>query len=242
MKSNLRKLPGSIVFLLCSVSLVFLISCGKGQERNAAKALEIPTDGYPITVEDSGSPQVDSYLRQLVSNRPAPYPSSFWPVPMSATFADRYSTPEVEAALKGLKAMGTSVFPHLVKHMRDDRYSYSFVSAAWLNCSVAEAVVEVLCDGEYMHSGYKGRDTPKGTEPYLSFDAYLKVRTPEAWAEWAMTRTRLEIQLDFIDWSVEEENKRGYTDENQRKHVLERYEEARQSMKEHYSATPEANR
>ena len=37
------------------------------------------------------------------------------------------------------------------------------------------------------------------------------------------------------------ENKSGYTDEDQRKRVLETYETARQWMKEHYSTAGEAN-
>ena len=57
---------------------------------------------------------------------------------MAVVFADRYSTPEVEAAIKGLKDMGPAVYPSLVMHLRDDRYCYSDVWAAWLNHTVGE--------------------------------------------------------------------------------------------------------
>ena len=131
--------------------------------------------------------------------------------------------------------MGPAVFPALAKHLRDDRYSYSGVVAAWVNYTVGDAVVEVLSDGHYMHSGYKWRDTPSGGAGYLSFRDYLKARGYEVWPEWAKTRTRLAIQMDFIDWCIEQENARGYIDAAQRKVTIETYEAARQRVRTEYS-------
>ena len=36
--------------------------------------------------------------------------------------------------------MGPAVFPALVKHLGDDRYSYSGAVAAWLNFTIEDAV------------------------------------------------------------------------------------------------------
>ena len=113
--------------------------------------------------------------------------------------------------MKNLKQLGPPAFPALVKHLGDDRYSYSDVLAAWLNHGVGDAVVEVLDDGHYMYSGYKFRETPSHSGgAYLSFDGYLRARGPEAWAEWAKSKSRLEVQMDFIDWCILKENERGY--------------------------------
>ena len=119
--------------------------------------------------------------------------------------------------------MGPAVFPSLVKHLGDDRYSYSGVSAAWLNFRVSDAIVEILDDGHYMHSGYKARQTPSGSRRSVSFsfDGYLDGSRPESWAEWAKSKTRMDIQMGFIDWCVEKENERGFVDDAQRGRSLE---------------------
>ena len=120
-----------------------------------------------------------------------------------------------------MRELGPTVFPALVKHLRDERYSYSDVWAAWLNQKVGDAVVEVD-DGHYMHSGYKSRRAASGSGgAYLSFDNYLKARGAAGWAEWAKSKSRLEIQNDFIDWSIAKENERGYVDEAQKQKILQ---------------------
>jgi hypothetical protein len=219
------------------VGVGFLLGCNHEPDDKSDKLLfEIPKAGYPVSVEASGDEKVDALVRQLVSKRPAPYPSGYWDAPEAVVFANRYSTPEVEAAIKSLKAMGPAVFPALVKHLGDDRYCYSDVWEAWLNHDVGDAVVEVLDDGHYLHSGYKFRETPSHSGGgYLSFEDYLHDRGAESWAEWAKSKLRLEIQMDFIDWCIAKENQRGYVDEAQKKQVLETYEAARLKVKKEYS-------
>src|ERR1039458_4801819 len=86
-----------------------------------------------------------------------------------------------------------------------------------------------------MIPGYKVRQTPSGSAPYLSFKAYLDARGPEDWASWAKSQTRLSIQLGFIDWCVSREHERGFTDEAQRKEVLASYAQAREEVRKQYS-------
>jgi hypothetical protein len=214
-----------------------LLGCSRGANNKPDKQLfEIPKAGYPVAVEESGNEKVDALVRQLVSKRPAPFRSGYSDPAEAVVMANRYSTPEVESAIKSLKEMGPKVFPALVKHLGDDRYSYSGVVAAWDNYNVGDAVVEVLDDGHYGYSGYKYRKTPSHSDGgYLSFDLYLRARRAEEWAEWAKTKSRLEIQMDFIDWCIVKENERGYIDEAQKKEVLEQYESARQEVKKEYS-------
>jgi len=221
---------------LLFVGAGFLFSCGPETKNVPDKRFEIPPAGYPVSVEESGSEQVDALVRQLVSKRPAPYRSGYSDPPTAIVFANRYCTPEVESAIKSLKELGPAVFPALVKHLGDDRYCYSDVWAAWLNHDVGDAVVEVLGDGHYTHSGYKSRKTLSGLGgAYLSFDDYLKARGAEPWAEWAKNKSRLDIQMDFIDWCITKENELGFVDEAQRKQILGNYEAARQRVSKEYS-------
>lgn len=192
----------------------------------------------PLTVEDSGSREIETLVRQLISERPAPYPTGYSDLPNEAVVAAPYRTARVTAAMLQLKALGTRIFPVLVKHLGDDRYSFSDVSAAWINHSVGDAVVEVLSDGHLTHSGYKFRRSPSGQVIYLSFHDYLQAREPERWAEWARSRRQLEIQNDFIDWSLEQERARGFADEPQRRKVLEFYQQARAEVQRLYANRP----
>jgi hypothetical protein len=197
----------------------------------------------PMVVEDSGSKEVDKFVLQLVSTRPAPYPSGLWPIPAQAeTFIFMpYMSFQVSNAIVRLKEMGPSIFPYLIKHLRDDRYSYSDIVAAWLNHPVRDAVIEILSDGHYMFSGYKSRKTLVGSADYLSFEDCLTARNPEKWAAWASGKSRLQIQMDFIDWCISEEQKRGFMDEQQRKAVLGNYERAREEVRRQYSGPIKRN-
>lgn len=201
----------------------------------AALSMGVLAADIPLTVEDSGSKEVDELVLQLVSTRPAPHPDGYWGMTAEEDMAVPYMTAQVSNALVRLKAMGPVIFPALVKHLRDDRYSFSDISAAWDNLTVGDAVVEVLSDGHEMYSGYKARKTPSGSAVYLSFRDYLRAQAPEKWAAWAKDKTRLEIQLGFIDWCVLQEKQRGFVDEAQRKHLLSRYEEARKEVRRQYS-------
>ncbi len=223
------------ILILAIAQKGMLIACIAATNTVSDKYFHVPAEGYPVSVEDSGSSTVDALVCNLASRRPAPYRSGYSDPPTAVDFANRYSTPEVEAALKSLKQMGPAAFPSLVKHLGDDRYSYSEVVAAWLNHDVGNAVMEILNDGHYMHSGYKFRKSPAGSSGYLSFDSYLAARGAAKWAEWAKSKTRLEIQMDFIDWCIEKENERGYVDESQRQKVLQPYQAARERMKKVYS-------
>lgn len=196
-------------------------------------ALAAPAGELPVAVERSRSNEIDALVADLVSKRPAPYPTGYWPGPTKYTAG--YMTADVQAAIRKLKEMGPKIFPVLVTHLRDDRYSYSRISAAWHNHDVGDAVVEILSDGHLMHSGYKWRSTASGSGGYLSFRDYLDARNPEKWAEWASTKSRLEIQLDFIDWCIGKEQQRGFTDDAQQKQILGNYQRAREAVRKEYA-------
>lgn len=201
----------------------------------AVLSLQTMAADIRIKVEDSGSTQVDKLVLQLVSNRPAPYPSGYSDLTSDESVSAPYMTTQVSNAIVALKAMGPGIFPALVKHLRDDRYSFSEIFAAWDNLSVGQAVMEVLSDGHQMFSGYKSRKTPSGSAGYLSFASYVHAHEVDKWATWAKDKTRLAIQLDFIDWCVGKETERGFVDEAQRKRTIDTYEQARQKVRKQYS-------
>jgi len=142
----------------------------------------------------------------------------------------------VETAIQKLRELGPLIYPELIKHLGDKRYSYSQIVATWINHDVDDALLDVLCDDHYMHSGYKWRETPSGGNGfYLSFADYLRARGIEKWAQWASNKTKLEIQEDFIQWCVLAEEKRGFKDEKQRQQILKTYQDARARMIKEYS-------
>src|SRR5688572_10289639 len=120
-----------------------------------------PTGGQDlrISVAHSGSRAVDELVVGLVSRRPAPGPTSTEePKGLRqegglgiASLSVRYATAEVEEAIYKLQALGPSAFPYLLKHLHDDRYSYSdqpFISGinseGWMNHSVGGAVYDFV--------------------------------------------------------------------------------------------------
>lgn len=196
--------------------------------------------GIPTTVEDSGSKEVDALVAQLVSARPSPNPSGYGLTTNQAEMGGRYMTTEVSNAIVKLKGMGPPIYPALVQHLKDHRYSFSEIGAAWHNCTVGDAVLDVLSDGHYSVSGYKFRQASSGSYPSLSFKAYVNERDPEKWASWAKDKTRLAIQMDFIDWCVSKETERGFVDEAQRRHILGQYDEARERVRKEYATADTA--
>lgn len=176
----------------------------------------------PIKTYESGFGKVDAMVQQLVSKRPAPYPTNDWTAPL----LDIYATPEVYTAKTRLTEIGPRIFPALVKHLRDDRYCYSAYISAWANISVGDTVLEILSAGTYWPCPYKGRATPSGGVLGLTFREYLNSRDLEKWAEWAKDRTRQEIQRSFLQWCLDREREVGFVDESQRNEIERRYEDA----------------
>lgn len=211
-----------------------------------------PTGGkdLPISVADSGSKVVDELVVGLVSRRPAPAPTSTEePKGLSqegglgfGLLSGRYATAEVEEAIRKLQALGPSAFPHLLKHLDDDRYSYSdqpFISGinseGWMNHSVGEAVYGfVLTNDLDWVGGYKSREGANG-QGYtpLTFEDYLKARGGlEAWVAAVKDRSRVSVFTEFIDWCVGEERKRGFESKEDEDLILGNYLKERKAIEE----------
>ena len=147
-----------------------------------------------------------------------------------------YMTAEVSNALVVLKRAGPRIYPALVKHLYDDRYSYSGILQAWINLSVGYAIGDVLSDGHSTYCGY--RKTPSGFSDNVSFREYLRKKGPEKWADWAKNKSKLEIQNDFIDWCISKEKELGFVDDAQQKEILGIYQKAKERVQKEYSKKP----
>ncbi|MCW1884843.1 hypothetical protein OKA04_08895 [Luteolibacter flavescens] len=179
---------------------------------------------------------MDEIVKGLVSLRPAPAPTS---TEVPGGWADgftsstgRYSTPEVETSIKKLKDLGPAAFPYLIKHLEDDRYSYSdqpFISNSdgpgWSNNSVGSAVYLVLTNGITFAGGYKIREGPDGKDLIpLTITDFIAVRGGmKAWVEAVKDRSRAAVFTEFIDWCIAEEKKRGFKDKEDEDRIVSVY-------------------
>ena len=198
---------------------VFVSSC-RDRRTVGESSLGNATD-WPVSVENSGSAKVDAVVVKLVSKRPAPYPTGY-----NIDFGGVYITAEAEGAIRELKNMGPQIFPALITHLRDTRYSFSYEPNAWVNSTVGDAVSEVLSDGKGCAYEYLARETPSGTSRCPSFEKYLDAREPKKWADWAKDKARWQIRVDFLQWCLAQEIEQGFVDETQRIEIVTKYERA----------------
>ena len=157
-----------------------------------------------VVVEDSGDPKVDDLVVQLISKQPAPCPTGY-----RNEAGDIHSdASEIDAAMKKLIQTRPTIFPALVTHLDDDRYSYSSSFGTWVNWTVGHAVAVILSQDAVCPYQYKSRPTPTGPAECLIFHDYLRDRDPQKWAEWAKNKTRPDIRNDFLQWCLATEKAR----------------------------------
>jgi hypothetical protein len=218
--------PG--VATLMFLAAGFLVGCKEKENIFASNETPVPREAqFAVSVEDSGSPEVDDLVRQLVSEKPPAYPSG-----STHFYSNQSVSLKTEAAFEKLKGMGPAIFPALVKHMGDDRYSYSRVVQAWMNITVGDSVIELLSNFDDSGSWYLFREGPGGKSfSYPSFRDYLCAQGPDDWATWAKNKTMEEIGIAFIDWCIGFENRRGYISAAQKEEILKKYEDNRQRLR-----------
>jgi hypothetical protein len=104
--------------------------------------------------------------------------------------------------------MGTPIFPQLVKHLDDKRYSYSFCYAAWVDHPVGYAVQEIMADvvGEgFRPYGYKWRQNANGGNGQPSFGQMMREIGAEKYADHAKGITTKQAQKEYVQWYLEKE-------------------------------------
>jgi len=222
----MRVIPAFAILLLLS-------GCDNSQKASKDRPLA------PVYVENSGNAQVDALVAKLVSPVPAPYPNRIHDMTDPYFLAVLGNIdPQVAHAWSALEQLGTVVYPALIKHLRDDRYSFSRDVQAWRNHTVGDAVMEILAAGPTYYGVYPSRETPDGgSVSMLFFTDYLKEQDLEKWAQWATTVTKADIQIAFITWGMKKEEERGFTSPEDREAVLGDY---RRALSKYQKAAPAA--
>lgn len=81
---------------------------------------------------------------------------------------------------------------------------------AWYDQTVGGVVMDILSESlsDITWPGYIMRDTPTAPVTAPNFYDYFRDKGPAKWAEWAKNKTRVEIQMNFIDWCIAREQRR----------------------------------
>jgi hypothetical protein len=173
----------------------------------------------------AAAPPVIQLIEQLASPVPPKYATGKWSELTSEDSFNGYIHPQVEKAREQLVAMGTEIYPALVKHLDDDRYSYSGVYAAWVNHSVGQMIVDIMATGIEPHMGsYKSRQNPNGYNGPPSFEQMAKeLGGFDKYASQAKGRSKVELQREYVEWHVAKERSYGFIDNEQERKVIEEY-------------------
>jgi hypothetical protein len=131
--------------------------------------------------------------------------------------------PQVAKARDRLISMGTPIFPELVKHLDDKRYSYSFCSAAWVDYSVGTTVGEIMAEvvgGRLRPYGYKWRQNAHGSNGQPSFDKMMREIGAEQYADRVKNITMKEAEKEYVHWYMEKEKGYGFINPQQEQKIL----------------------
>ena len=210
----------------------------------AILAIAIQASAAPIfasqpSAEPVPATQVERLIEALASPVPPPHqnqdhdfdclpvrsPSPDGTKHCQMVFTTGYQHPQVTEATEKLKAMGSKIYPILIRALGDERYSYSSVAAAWINYSVGSKVKGILGDGiEFYAAGYKSRNNPKGSNMKPSFSDYLADQKIEDWAARAAKTSKLELRKEFVAWVIGKEKAYGFVSESQQQEILAPYQ------------------
>ena len=134
-----------------------------------------------------------------------------------------YEHPQVAKARAKLVAMGTPIFPELVRHLQDKRYSYSFCSAAWEDYSVGHTVERIMAEvvgGRFSPYGYKWRPNAHGSNGQPNFGKMLSEFGAEKYAQHVLGMTRDQAEKEYVEWYVQKEKAYGFADPQQEEEIL----------------------
>lgn len=170
------------------------------------------------------TPQVRELVEQLVSPTPPKY-LDMNPGP-EIPFEDLngYMHARVAKARERLVAMGTAIYPELAKHHGDSRYSFSIVAAGWLNLSVGHMIEDIMAAGiEVSLHGYKSRANPNGSNGEPTFLEMVRAVGIERYAGHAKTRSKTQLQKEYIEWRIQKERSYGFVSPQQERDCLGPY-------------------
>ncbi|HZV34696.1 MAG TPA: hypothetical protein VFB72_09010 [Verrucomicrobiae bacterium] len=167
---------------------------------------------------------VSALIDQLASPIPAKYTNGAYDGGKIAP-ADfgGYFPPHFFQTEEKLIAMGTKIYPELAKHHDDSRYSCSWDDPAWWNETVGDVIIDIMANGVAFDRMYKGRDTPHGNHGYPGFGDMMAETGIEKYARHAQSRTKTELQKEYIEWHIQKEREIGFVSRTQESAYLEPY-------------------
>ncbi|GAA5495943.1 hypothetical protein Rhal01_02124 [Rubritalea halochordaticola] len=179
--------------------------------------------------------EVEAIVSALASESPEPTAEQA----SSEYYLQRYSTPEVEAAMLRLNQLPPSAFPELLKHLDNQGYCYSATLPSavgreplWFHHTVSDVIHSALSNNYEFIGSYKSRQGTNG-EPYLplNFSHYVKTQAGlEQWVAKVSTLTRQQAYFPFLDWCIEQENQRGYKNPAMKAHILEHIDKLKKEL------------
>jgi hypothetical protein len=207
-----------------------------------------------VVARETGVKKIDVLVAQLVSRNPPPLPggalteeySQYRQQLMAGLKNDIWATESVRDAMKKLIAEGPPAFYYLVQHLGDDRYSYSAFPPSeppyfiWHNRKVNEALIDVLANGLNRMEIYHSRISPKGPTQFPpTFKHFMETEgSPMQWAQKYARKSRLQVDLAFIDWCIDQEKSWGFKTPEEEKEILGKYNKKRKELEQASTGQP----
>jgi hypothetical protein len=136
---------------------------------------------------------------------------------------DAKAQERVRAAEQELKRRGVGAFPCLIEHLDDAHYSYSEYYGQWRNNSVGEICYYIIEDQvEPDGCDYTKREAAGGKtveKPWYIYTTHLNGHLRNWWKE-RSGRTLRELQIEALQWEIEQERKLGFKDKPQEETIL----------------------
>jgi hypothetical protein len=209
-----------IRLMVALLAAYLLVGCGSGSK---------PAASAPYTRPAPHDPAIAALIDQLGSKFP-PYvfshpgdPDPEWPSDreMEARKPDEERVWEVRGRLKSL---GLAAFSDLVANCDDPRFSYIMAVQAYHNYSVGEACFfiiqeQVSPDEDF----YLSRHRPGGGTFVQPFYMNTIRQNPglRAWWEGHKNLTLRDLQVEALEWTIQQEKVTGFTDDVERRRVLD---------------------
>ena len=116
----------------------------------------------------------------------------------------------------------------LLAHGDDKDYSLTFSSAQYVDYSVGEVCLSIIeCQVDIAPDNYKSRKGVDGKShhPGWYFSKYHTANGSQRsalqkWYEENKAKTLTEIQIEVLEWRIEQEKRFGFPEEDDQKHYL----------------------
>lgn len=204
--------------LCCLVAFGWCCQClvaGEQASTNAnasvvtklVEELVSPIGPPPEYIKNYGSGKTDAKKREAYLN----------------ALSQGWIDPRVASARKKLFAMGTAIFPELVNHLNDDRYSCSFCFADWVDYPVGQSVEQIMA--EVVEEGfnpysYKSRRNATGSNGQPSFREMMREIGAKKYADHVKGMTAKQVQKEFVEWYMQKEKSHGFENKLQEQDIL----------------------